>query len=82
MICHNFDESDTNFSIGQMLCDTMGKRIERMGRIQTDFLDFLFKLRAKSKHKSVCIRQIRSIRFPIVAQNPHTKVYAEKRLLI
>jgi hypothetical protein len=47
--------------------DTMGERILRIGRIRTDFFgQFQFDSRAKKK-KSVRIRPIRPIRFPIVS---------------
>jgi hypothetical protein len=47
----------------------MGKRIGRIGRIQTDFFLFFhgFQAHAPTK-KSVSIRPIRSIRSPIVSQ--------------
>jgi hypothetical protein len=46
----------------------MEERIERIGRIRTDFFLVLLKIRALGPQKSVCIRPIRSIRFPIVSQ--------------
>jgi hypothetical protein len=48
--------------------DTMGERIERIGRIRTDFLGINARIPSKKiKKKSVCIRPIRSIRSPIVS---------------
>jgi hypothetical protein len=51
-------------------CDTMGERMGRIGRIDTDF--FWYKcpnFKQKNKKKSVPIRPIRPIRSPIVSQN-------------
>jgi hypothetical protein len=48
--------------------DTMGERMGRIGRIQTDFLDPNARISSKKiKKKSVRIRPIRPIRSPIVS---------------
>jgi hypothetical protein len=48
-------------------CDTMGERIRRIGRMDTDFL-FFHGFQAHAPKKSVCICPIRLIRSPIVSQ--------------
>jgi hypothetical protein len=45
----------------------MGERIGRIGQIETDFFDFLLKIREKQK-KSVSICPIRPIRSSIASQ--------------
>jgi hypothetical protein len=51
--------------------DTMGERIERIGRIQTDcFLIFSQISSTRTPEKSVWIRPIRPIRSPIVSPFP------------
>jgi hypothetical protein len=49
--------------------DTMGERIGRIGRIETDFFGFkCTNFKQKNQKKSVSIRPIRPIRSPIVSQ--------------
>jgi hypothetical protein len=61
-------------------CDTMGERIGRIGRIQTDFFWYqCTNFKQKNQKKSVSIRPIRPIRSPIVSQNDPTRSITKKR---
>jgi hypothetical protein len=57
----------------------MGERMGRIGRIQTDFFNFLFKNQAELKEKSVSIRPIRS---PIVSLFSKQEITDEAYFLI
>jgi hypothetical protein len=53
-------------------CDTMGKRMGRIGRIRTDFFCFA-SINTVVQKKSVLICPIRTIRSPIVSQHYNPK---------
>jgi hypothetical protein len=55
-------------------CDTMGERIGRIGRMDTDFFYFSRISNTRIKKKSVSIRQIRPIRSPIVSPSYHHRI--------
>jgi hypothetical protein len=54
--------------------DTMGERIGRIRRIDTDFFISMHEFQAKNQKKSVRIRLIRPIRSPIVSAFPNVSL--------